>query len=94
MGKDPSYRSERELLSDSCQSLFELIQTTACIDKFLLTGVEGVALGANVNTHLAALSGTGYKRLTARATNHALNILGMDSVFHFFVPHFEIPDML
>ena len=89
-----SREPQEELLSDSSQSLLELVQTSACIDKLLLAGVEGVALGANFNTHLATLGRTRNYGFTARTLNGALNILRMDSVFHFLSPHLEIPHML
>ena len=79
-------RLRGDLLLDSSQSLLELVQTTACIDKLLLAGVEGVALGANFNTHLATLSGTRNDGFAAGALDDALNVLGMDSVLHDFLP--------
>ena len=81
-----SREPQEELLSDSSQSLLELVQTTACIDKLLLAGVEGVALGADFNTHLATLGRTRDDSLAASALDDALNVLGMDSVLHFHVP--------
>ena len=81
-----SRRPQEESLSDSSQSLLELVQTTACIDKLLLAGVEGVALGADFNAHLAALGGARNDSLTACALDDALNVLGMDSVLHFHIP--------
>ena len=79
-------RRQEELLSDSSQSLLELVQTATCIDKLLLAGVEGVALGADFNTHLATLGRTRDDSLTASALDDALNVLGMDSVLHFHLP--------
>ena len=81
-----SREPQEELLPDSSQSLLELVQATACIDKLLLAGVEGVALGADFNTHLATLGRTRDDSLTASALDDALNVLGMDSVLHFHVP--------
>ena len=77
---------QEELLSDSSQSLLELVQTTARIDKLLLAGVEGVALGADFNTHLATLGGARNDSFAASALDDALNVLGMDSVLHFHLP--------
>ena len=82
------------LLLDSSQSLLETIQPSACIDKLLLAGVEGVALGANVHTQFTALGGAGDKGLSAGAADCTLNVLRMNSVLHFTIPHFEIPDVL
>ena len=81
-----SREPQEELLSDSSQSLLELVQTSACIDKLLLAGVEGVALGADFNSHLATLGRTRDDSLAAGALNDALNVLGMDSVLHFHLP--------
>jgi hypothetical protein len=72
----------RRLLLDTSQSLLELVHTTADVDKLLLAGVEGVALGANFNTHLATLGRARNYGLTAGTLNGALNVLGMDSVLH------------
>jgi hypothetical protein len=82
------------LLLDSSQSLSETVNTSAHIDKLLLAGVERMALGANVHTQLTALCGAGDKSLTAGAANRTLNVFGMNSVLHFTIPHFEIPDVL
>ena len=79
-------RLQGDLLLDSSQSLLELIQATACIDKLLLAGVEGVALGADFNSHLATLGRTRDDSLAACALDDALNVLGMDSVLHFHLP--------
>ena len=79
-------RCQEDLLFDSSQSLLELVQTTARIDKLLLAGVEGVALGADFNTHLATLGRARNDSLTASALDNALNVLGMDSVLHFHLP--------
>ena len=79
-------RCQEELLSDSSQSLLELVHATACIDKLLLAGVEGMALGADFNTHLATLGRARNDSLTACALDDALNVLGMDSVLHFHIP--------
>ena len=82
-----------KLLSCVCKSLLELINASASINEFLLTGEEGVALGANFNSDFAALNGLGGYGLAACATDHALFIIGMDSCFHFnylvsFIPMF------
>ena len=77
-----------KLLLESSNSLLELINASAGVNKLLLTGEEGVALGANVNSLLAALGGSGLYNLTARATNGANLVIRMDSVFHVHVPLF------
>ena len=82
------------LLSGSFQSLLELVQTAACIDELLLTGEEGVALGANFNSHFAALGGTGSNSFAASALNDTLYVIGMDSAFHFSIPRINFLDVL
>ena len=82
------------LLSGSFQSLLELVQTAACIDELLLTGEEGVALGANFNSHLAALGGTSNNSFAASALNDTLYVIGMDSAFHFSIPRINFLDVL
>ncbi len=77
----------RRLLLEVFESLLELINASACIDKLLLTGEEGMALGANFNSDLGALGGLRYNGFTARASDYALYILGLDSFFHFIIPH-------
>ena len=84
----------QELLSYSFQSLLELVNTTAGINKLLLTGEEGMALGANFNSHLAALGGTGNDGFAASALDDTLYVIGMDSAFHFFIPRINFLDVL
>ena len=83
-----------KLLLGVFQSSLELIHTSAGINKLLLTGEERMALGANFNSHLAALCGLGCYCFAASATNYALFIIRMDSGLHFtkylvsFIPMF------
>jgi hypothetical protein len=77
-----------KLLLESSNSLLELINASAGVNKLLLTGEEGVALGADINSLLAALGGSGLYNLTACATNGANFVIRMDSVFHVPVPLF------
>ena len=81
-------RIEKLLLGRS-QSSLELVNASACVNELLLTGEEGMALGADINSLLAALGGSGLYDLTACATNGASLILRMDSVFHVHVPLFK-----
>ena len=76
------------------ESLLELINTTAHVDKLLLAGEEGVALGANFNSHFASRGGSGRNSFAASATDYALFILGMNSGFHFIIPRFLYSDVL
>ena len=74
-----------KLLAAGGQSLLELIHSTACIDKLLLTGKEGVAFGADFNSDLAALGRTGGNSFTACALNNDFLVIGMDSCLHFHI---------
>jgi hypothetical protein len=65
-----------------CVTLIELIDTTSGINKFLTSGKEGVALGANTNFEF----GTGtldVPDFAAGASNSGITIFGMDVFFHF-----------
>ena len=81
-------RIEKLLLGRS-QSSLELVNASACVNELLLTGEEGMALGADINSLLAALGGSGLYNLTACATNGANFVIRMDSVFHVHVPLFK-----
>jgi hypothetical protein len=74
--------TEKELLLEVGKSLLELVNTSAGVNKLLLAGKEGMALGADINSQLAALGGFGFNNFAASASNNALLILGMNSVFH------------
>ena len=78
------------LLLESSDSLLELIHTSAGVNKLLLTGEERMALGANFNFDLAALGGLGLYGFAACASDDALFVLRMDSLFHCSIPHFII----
>ena len=72
------------LLLESSHSLLELVNASACVNELLLTGEERMALGADINSHLAAIGRLGYNSLAACTLNGAGLILRMDSVFHCF----------
>ena len=77
------YRTDPcRLLLESSDSLLELIHTSAGVNKLLLTGEERMALGANFNFDLAALGGLGLYGFAACASDDALFVLRMDSLFH------------
>ena len=86
-GKSPYCKGETILLLEVLESLLELINTSACINKLLLAGEEGVALGANFDSDLASLGGLSNNGFAACASDYALFVLGLNSFFHFFVPH-------
>ena len=62
--------------------LVELINTAAGVDQLLLAGVEGVAVGADLNGDVL-LGGTGLDDGAASASDGGLLILGMDSFLHW-----------
>ena len=66
------------------KTLFELVDSSAGIDELLLTREERVALRANFNLDLSALGRSGNDLRAASAGNHALFVLGMQSLFHIF----------
>ena len=70
------------------KSLLELVNTAANVNELLLAGEEGVALGADFNFDLRALSGLGGYSLAACATDYALFVIRMNSGFHNFLPRF------
>ncbi len=67
------------LFVEALKSLLELVNTTANVNELLLAREEGVALGANFNSDLAALGGLGGNGLAACATDNALFVIRMDS---------------
>src|SRR5215469_4489395 len=62
-------------------ALLELVHATGCIDKLLLTGVEGVTGVANTHDN-HRLGGTRLNHVATRATNLGIHILGMYLIFH------------
>jgi hypothetical protein len=72
----------RSKLLACLKTLLELVKPSAGINELLLTGEEGMALGANFNSHLAALGGSGGYGLAASAFDHNFFIFGMDSCLH------------
>lgn len=85
IARAPTFKIDPEkfekLFSDSCQTLLESVNTSACINEFLLAREEGMALGANFHSHIA-LRGTGLVLGTARTSDRAFFVIGMDSVLH------------
>ena len=64
-------------------TLLETVYASAIVDQLLLTGVERMALGADIHAQLL-LNGTGLKGLTADAVNSDLAVIGMDLFLHGF----------
>ena len=74
-----------KLLLSFLQTLLELVNTSAGINKLLLAGKEGMALRANFNSDLVAalrVGGTSGYGLAASALDCYLFILGMDTLLH------------
>jgi hypothetical protein len=65
--------------------LVEAAHAATGVDHLLLTGKEGMALGANFNADIF-LGGPGGVDSTARAANGGLLIIGMDTCFHLCSP--------
>ena len=63
------------------EALLEAINASTSINQLLLSGVERMALGANIHLHLF-LRGTGFECFTAYAANDAFAVLGMDVFLH------------
>ena len=63
--------------------LVELGNAAAGIDQLLLASVEGVALGANFDVDLG-LGGTSLDDVAACASDGAVNVVRMDTLFHSF----------
>ena len=63
------------------EPLLEAINASASVNQLLFTGVERMALGADINLHLF-LRGAGLKCFTAYAANDAFAVLGMDVFLH------------
>ena len=75
---------EESLLGGSFQSLLELINSTACVNEFLLTGKEGMTFRANFNSHFSAIRGLGCNGLAASTLDGHFFVIRMDSGLHLF----------
>ena len=71
-----------ELLRCGFKTLPKFVNTSAGINKLLLTGEERMALRAYFNSYDAAGSGTGLNFLAASAPYRNLGILRMDTFLH------------
>jgi len=70
------------------KSLVESVYTSAGINKLLLAGIERVALGTNINLHIA-LSALRFIGSTASASYCTSFVLRMNSVSHYLSPHLK-----
>ena len=71
------------------KTLFEAVNTSAGINKFLFAGKERMTVRANVKTDLF-FSGTGLKLVTAGALNGGLYVFRMKSFFQLRHPFLKI----
>ena len=71
----------------TAEALVEALNTSAGVNQLLLTSVEGVALGANFDVDLG-LGRTSLNDVAASASDGAVNVVRMDTLFHSFSPHF------
>ena len=81
--------TKEKLLLEVLKSSLELIHASAGVNKLLLTGEERMALGANINSQVAALGGLGFNNFATSAFDSANFVVRMDSVFHVHVPLFK-----
>ena len=64
------------------KALVEPVNPSTSVNQLLLAGIEGVALGADLNTNVL-LGGASRKDVATRTADRGLFILGMDTFLHF-----------
>ena len=64
------------------KTLLKLINTSANVNKLLLSGEERMALGADVNAEFAALGRTGNEAFAASTLNGYFFVSRMESFLH------------
>jgi len=69
--------------------LLELINTSACINKLLFAGEEGVAFRANINLYVVLNRLSNIFCATSTLDSGGL-VFGMDTLFHFGIPLFHM----
>ena len=74
------------LFSGCFKTLLELVKTTAGIDELLLTRKKRMALGANINIHVAC-NALGLNLGAACASDGSFLIIRMDTLLHVPTPH-------
>ena len=72
-----------QILQLHAVALLETIDASAAVNQLLLSGVEGMALGADIHAQLL-LGGTGLEGLAANAADDSLAVIRMDLFFHGF----------
>ena len=71
----------------TAEALVEALNTSAAVNQLQLTSVERMALGANFDVDLG-LGRTSLNDVAASASDSAVNVVRMDTLFHSFSPHF------
>ena len=85
--KPVRYRFRRPRLFSGCfKTLLELVKTTAGIDELLLTRKKRMALGADINVHIAC-NALGLNLSAACALDGSFLIIRMDTLLHVLTPH-------
>jgi hypothetical protein len=74
-------RSDR---SDLAVTFFEALNTTSCVNEFLLAGEKRVAGRADLGIDLL-LGGPGLECVTAEALDGHIGIHGVNTFFHLFL---------
>lgn len=69
--------------------LLELINTSACINKFLLAGEERMAFGTNINLNVVFNRLGNIFGATSTLDGSGL-VIGMDTLLHFIIPLFHM----
>jgi len=73
--------SSHSLVFVQLVSLDKAVNPTLCVNDFLLTGVEGMAITANFYTD-CIFCGTQLYRIAANTSGNDVKVLGMNPVFH------------
>ena len=88
----PKAAGDLQRMSDLLQAELsvELVNATAGVDQLLLAGVEGMALGADLNGDVL-LGRASLYHFAAGAADGGLEILGMDAFLHNLSPRNMLP---
>ena len=71
-----------ELFLTIAVAAHKFIHTAGSVDKFLFAGEERMAFGANFNLEIT-LCGLSLDNFAASASNGCVNVVRMDSCFHY-----------
>lgn len=64
------------------ETLLEFVDTSACVNKLLLTCIERVALGTNLDSDIS-FCGTCFNNVAASAGNGSFLVIRMNTLSHF-----------